>query len=741
MLETATDERSSTPAATTRPRDPAWVRPALLVILAVAALLYLWDLGASGWSNDFYAAAVQAGTKSWTSFFFASSDWGNVITVDKPPAAMWVMALSGRIFGFSSWSMLVPEALMGVASVWLLYAAVRRWSGPAAGLAAAASFAVTPVVVLMFRFNNPDALLVLLMLAAAYCVTRAVDAAASRGGTWWLALAGVALGFAFLTKTLQSFLVLPALALVYLVCAPTGLWRRMGQLLVGGAALVVAAGWYVVATMLWPAESRPYLGGSGDNTFLGLAFGYNGLDRVVSGGGGGPGGGPGGGGFGGGGFGGGGFGGTTGLTRLLNEQMGTQIAWFLPAAVVALVAGLWLTRRAARTDRVRAGLILWGGWLVVTAGIFSYMEGIFHSYYNVALAPGVAATLAIGGRELWRVRGSVAGRVGLAGLVAVSAWVAWELLGRAADWNPWLRWVVLVAGVLGALALLVGARPARRVAVVGAAVGAVAVLAGPAAYAAQTAATPHTGSTPTAGPAGTGGFGGPGTRRGQFPGGDFPGAPNLPGGNVPNGNVPNGNVPNGNVPNGNVPNGNVPNGNGPGGTAQGGNPPGGTAPGGTAPGGTAPGGTAPGGTAPGGTAPGGSAPGTPGANGGPGFGRGGQADAAVVALLKKTTTKWAAAAIGSQSASALQLESDRAVIPIGGFSGGDPAPTLARFQQWVAEGRIHYFVGGGMGGGGRGGGRGGDRGTAGAISTWVEQHYTATTVGSQTVYDLTKPTS
>ncbi|MFB9320627.1 ArnT family glycosyltransferase, partial [Cryptosporangium minutisporangium] len=528
MLETTTDRVPRPPSATAAPvrrrivrgrtDDPAWVRPVLVLVLAASAVLYLSDLGASGWANDFYAAAVQSGTKSWTAFFFGSSEWGNVITVDKPPAALWVMALSGRIFGFSSWSMLAPQALMGVASVWLLYAAVRRWSGPAAGLAAAALLAVTPVAVLMFRFNNPDALLVLLMIAAAYCVVRALDAAASRAGTGWLALAGVALGFAFLTKTLQSFLVLPALALVYLVCAPTGVRRRIGQLLVGGLALVISAGWYIVATMLWPADSRPYIGGSGDNTELGLAFGYNGLDRVVSGGGNGPGVG----------MGGGGFGGEAGLTRLFNDQMGTQIAWFLPAALIALVAGVWITRRAPRTDRTRAALILWGGWLLVTAGVFSYMEGIFHSYYNVALAPGVAAVLAVGGRELWRVRDQLVARVVLAGLVTVTAAVAWNLLGRAADWNAWLRWAVLGAAALSVLVLLVGVRLTRRVAVVGAAVGAVAVLAGPAAYAASTAGTPHNGSTPTAGPAGSSGFGGPGggfLRRGEgsFPGGAAPG--------------------------------------------------------------------------------------------------------------------------------------------------------------------------------------------------------------------------
>ena len=191
-------------------------------MLGLSALLYLWGLGASGYANDFYAAAVQAGTKSWKAFFFGSLDSANSITVDKPPAALWPMELSGRIFGFSSWSMLVPQALMGVASVWLLYAAVRRWFGPGAGLLAGALLAITPVAVLMFRFNNPDALMTLLIVAAAYCVTRALEHASLK----WLLFAGAAMGFSFLAKGLQPFTVLPALAAVYLVAAPTTLRRR-----------------------------------------------------------------------------------------------------------------------------------------------------------------------------------------------------------------------------------------------------------------------------------------------------------------------------------------------------------------------------------------------------------------------------------------------------------------------------------------------------------------------------------
>jgi hypothetical protein len=209
-----------------------------------------------------------------------------------------VMGLSMRIFGTNSWALLVPEALMGVASVALLYSAVRRWFGPVAGLLAGATLALTPVAVLMFRFDNPDALLVLLMTAGAYTTVRAVEK-----GSWkWLALTGVLLGFGFLTKMLQAFLVLPGFALVYLVAAPIGLGRRVRDLLIAGAALVVSGGWFVLLVSLWPASSRPYIAGSTNNTLWQLAIGYNGLGRIFGGEGnpGGGGGGPGGGGPGGG---------------------------------------------------------------------------------------------------------------------------------------------------------------------------------------------------------------------------------------------------------------------------------------------------------------------------------------------------------------------------------------------------------------------------------------------------------
>jgi 4-amino-4-deoxy-L-arabinose transferase-like glycosyltransferase len=479
-----------------RPEDPQWTRPALLGLLATTALLYLWGLGASGWANSFYSAAVQAGSQSWTAFFFGSSDAANSITVDKTPASLWVMSLSVRLFGLSSWSILVPEALMGVATVALLYATVRRWSGPAAGLIAGAVAALTPVAVLMFRFNNPDALLVLLLVAGAYATVRAIET----GSTRWLMLVGVLVGLGFLTKMLQALLVVPAFALAYLVAGPPRLGRRIGQLLLAGLAMVVSAGWWVAIVELLPASSRPYIGGSQDNSILELILGYNGLGRLT---------GNETGSVGGGGGNGGGNWGATGWGRLFDSEIGGQVAWLLPAALVLLVYGLVRTARRRRVDRTRAALVVWGGWLLVTALTFSFMAGIFHAYYTVALAPAIGAVVGISSVLAWRHRHDPIASGVLAGALGLTAVWSFLLLGRSADFVPWLAPVVLVAGLLAAVGLLVTAVLPRRVAAVLAGAGLIAALAGPAAYAVQTAATPHTGSIPTAGPSVAGGGGRP----------------------------------------------------------------------------------------------------------------------------------------------------------------------------------------------------------------------------------------
>jgi 4-amino-4-deoxy-L-arabinose transferase-like glycosyltransferase len=625
----ASDEGGGTPEA-------RWTRPAFWALLAGTAVLYLWGLGSSGWANSYYAAAAQAGTQDWKAWLFGSLDAGNAITVDKPPAAMWVMGLSGRLFGFNAFTMLLPEALMGVAAVAILYFTVRRTSGANAGLIAGLALALTPVATLMFRFNNPDALLVLLLVVAAYCTVRAIDASSARGMSMWMALTGCAIGFAFLTKMLQAFLVVPGLALAVLVAAPFGIWKRLGALLIGGATMIVSAGWYVALVSLCPAGSRPYIAGSTDNSLLQLAFGYNGIERIAGNEGGGPGGGgpghfpggPGGGGmnlF---------FGGDPGVTRLFGPSMGVEASWLLPAALIGLIAGFWLTWRAARTDRVRAGLLLWGGWLLVTGAVFSFMAGTVHPYYNVALAPAVAALVGIAVAQLIQRRDSLAPRLLLAAMLAVTGVWSFLLLNRTPEWWPVVRWVVLVGSIVVALLLAVRAHRLGRATAVVAIAAALVGLGGPAAFSIYNAASAHSGPGTMSGPQKPGGFG-------------FGGGP----------------------------------GHGPGGP------------------------------------------------GGPG--RGGD-NAQVEALLKGVDNRWAAAGIGSMSVSDLELKTGASLMAIGGFTGSDPSPTLAQFQQYVADGQVRYF----LADSGRGGPGGHRSGTASEITTWVEQHFTKKDVGGTTVYDL-----
>jgi 4-amino-4-deoxy-L-arabinose transferase-like glycosyltransferase len=596
------------------------------------------------------------------------------------------MDLSARVFGVNAWSILVPQALEGVATVAVLYATVRRWFTPAAGLLAGAVLALTPVAVLMFRFNNPDALLVLLLTIAAYAVTRALEAASTR----WLVLAGSLVGLGFLTKMMQAFFVVPAFGLVYLLAAPTPVRRRIWQLLLAGVAMFVSAAWWVVAVTLTPASARPYVGGSQHNSILELIFGYNGLGRLtgnetgsVTGGGGGNATG---------GAGGGSMWGPTGITRLFGSEMGTQVSWLIPAALVMLLGALWLSRREGRTSKLRAATVLWGTTLIVSGLILSLSKGIIHPYYTVALAPAIGALVGIGGTELWRHRRSLTSRLFLSAAIGVTTWWANVLLSRTPTFESWLRPTILVAGIAAALTVLVIGHVKRGIAVAIAAGSMLTAVGAPVAFALDTASTPHTGSIPTAGPSsGQGGPGGFGGARGGPTGGQRTGGF----GTAPNGTA-------------------------------GGPPPTGTT--GFAP----PTGTA-GATGTGNTG---------GFGGGRGQGGGGllgssTPSAALTAALKANASSytWVAAAIGSNDASGYQLATGDPVMAIGGFNGSDPAPTLAQFETFVAAGKIHYFIAGSVGT------PNGGSNASSQISTWVSSHYTAVTIGGVRVYDLTKATS
>ncbi|MCA0322285.1 MAG: glycosyltransferase family 39 protein [Actinobacteria bacterium] len=647
--------------------DPAWARPALFALLLATGAFYVIGLTSNGWANSFYSAAVQAGSQSWKAFFFGSSDAGNSITVDKPPASLWVMALSVRIFGLSSFSILLPEVLMGVATVGVVHATVKRCSTAAAGLLAGAVLALTPVAVLMFRFNNPEALLVLLMTLGAWATMRSIE----QGSPKWMAIVGVFIGLGFLTKALQVLLVVPFFGLGYVLFANTTLRRRIVGAIVGVGAMLLSAGWWVAIVELIPASMRPYIGGSQDNSFLSVTFGYNGLGRLsgsevgsVGGGQRGPG------------------SGTESITRLFTQTIGGQISWLLPTAALLLIAGLAFRGRRPRTDLRRAAYVVWGGWLLVTGLVFSLMAGIFHEYYTLALAPAIAALVGMGACEAWDRRTHWAGRGVLAAAAGTAAGMGFWLLGRTTAYGGWLRWSVLVVGFAAALLLLLTDRLPRFATVVTVGGAVAAALAGPTAYAVTTVTTPHTGSIVTAGP-NTGGPGGMGR------------------GGVPGGGMPRGGFPGG-------------------------------APGGLA--GGMPGGMPPGGF-PGGS---GQTGGRGGANGMGGLLNASTPSAEVVAALRAEASsyRWAAATVGSQNAAGLQLGSGEPVMPIGGFNGSDPSPTLDEFKGYVASGDIHYFMGGGGFRGQNGGGNSGNE-----ISSWVQANFTQVSIGGTTMYDLTQPLS
>ncbi|MFF7826042.1 ArnT family glycosyltransferase [Streptomyces rochei] len=658
------------PAPTSAPGTPRWSSPALLAILVLAAGLYSWNLSGAG-LNSYYSAAVLSGTESWKAWFFGSLDAGNFLTVDKPPFALMVMGLSCRLLGYGTWQMMLPLILAALATIWVLHSCVKRVWGHGAAALAALVLALTPITVAINRDNNPDTLLVFLMVGGAALALRAVR----DGRLPPLLGSAVCFGLAFNTKMLQGYIALPAVFVVYLYATDLGWAKRIRNLALAAVALAVASFWWAAAVSLVPASERPYIGGSTDGTAWDLIMGYNGLGRIFGGDGN----------MGGGGGGGGGFSGTAGIGRMFNDVLGGQISWLLPFAGIALVAGLVLRGRAPRTDLTRAALVLWGGWTVLHQLTFSMAEGTMHPYYTTALAPGIAALCGGGGVMLLRAFRADRRWVWVLPLaLGVTGVWAVVLLRRASGWNSWL-WPTIAVVMALAIAGLLVFRSGRRLRLLAVSVAAavVAGVAGPAAYAWSVPSGSGGGmggTNPTAGPSTGGGMGGPGGGGGQPPQGGRGG----PGGDTP------------------------PNGGDNGRAAPGG------ADGTT---GTPPSGDLGGA---GGFGGGGGLGGGFGGGGGMGGdGTGGGASTELVAYLKKHQdgAKWLLAVSGSQSAAQLILAGGEPVISMWGWSGSDNAMTLTRLKELVKKGELHYVqVGGGMGGG---------SGAGSEVTQWVREHGTA----------------
>ena len=519
-----------------------------VAVIGLALALNAWSLSEAGYGNTYYAAAVRSMTMSWKAFFFGALDPGGFITVDKPPVFLWVDALSARVFGYSTWSILLPSSFAGAASVGLLWLIVRRYFGLAAATIAGFALALSPISVAVNRLNVPEPFMILALVGAAGAVLRSIE---SRRWWAWTALAGALVGVAFNTKMLAAWIPGPAFALALVAAAPEVSWASARRVLarlavLGTVTLAVSASWMIVVDA-WPASDRPFIGGSTNNTVLDLALGYNGFGRVDGADQGGPPGGgrlpptrgitvprsgvprapaqaPGGGPFapGGqrvpgnapgpgapaapagrgaaGGFNGPGgiIAGIPGLLRMFDDANGGQIGWLLPFGLGGGLVALWLWRRDPTR---RAFAVLFVGWIALYGGVFSYAHGIFHTYYTSAMAPGIAAMVGVGtvglARAMRRDRRWLAAAIGL---VAVTAWVQLAIAGRTPEFYGWVRplmVVIAVAGVAAAVALTV-----RRLPATGALAASVAgLLLLPGAWSLSVAANPSLNATlPQAGP-------------------------------------------------------------------------------------------------------------------------------------------------------------------------------------------------------------------------------------------------
>lgn len=483
--------RREAPRRADRPEAPArWERPALAAVLGVAALLYSWGMGHAA-IHPYYSSAIRSMATSWRAFFFGGLDTSGSITLDKLPGAFWPDALSVWIFGPHTWAAALPHVIEGVLAVWLLHRIVRAWAGPFAALIAALTLTFTPVTVALNRATIPDTALTLLLVAAAGALQKAVRT----GRLLPLITCGVWVGLAFQTKMLQAWLVLPVFAVVYQLTAPNPPLQRALRLLLSGAVtLAVSCSWALIAWAT-PADNRPYIDATSNNNPFSLVFGYNGLSRFSDDG--------------------TAFGavpataasrmtGNTGWGMLVNHTVGPQIAWFLPLAVLAVVTALVWRAREPRTDLLRAGFLLWGGWLAIHAVVFSVSNGN-HVYYTAVLAPAIAA-LAGGGLALFRSAYEAGGRRRLWLPSAIVLTVAWAL---ALDRPTWFASRLLVFAVIFAVCGTFGlwssgSRASRGLVQGSLAAGIAATLLVPAGWAVSSLHPRYAGAStsPTAGPVG-----------------------------------------------------------------------------------------------------------------------------------------------------------------------------------------------------------------------------------------------
>lgn len=427
-----------------------WERFVLLSLLVGAAYLFLWGLDRNGWANPYYSAAAQAGSQDWKAFFFGSTDAGNMITIDKPPLSVWIMSLSVRVFGLNTWSILVPQAVMGVATTWLIYKIIRRSHPAAPALFGALLYATTPVIVLMSRFNNPEPLMGLLTVTAVYFVVRALEDSRWR----WFLLAGAALGLGFMAKQIQAFLVVPALVIAVLLVGAGPVWSRIRQLLGALAALAVSGGWWMAVVDLTPATQRPYVGGSMANSVLELTLDYNGLARFIQ------------------------LpitaGGNAaepgaqdlapydgGLSRMFNGNFAPEAGWLLFPALALILLLASLPYLISKRPAARGLAMIASVWFLTTFLVLSFMGTMIHSYYTYSLGPPIALVLPVGLYSLWRNRNRFAVRLIGAVVVAASAYMAIRVMQYSDGWPPVLGPIVVGCGTAATLGWIVGKKPAQ----------------------------------------------------------------------------------------------------------------------------------------------------------------------------------------------------------------------------------------------------------------------------------------